>query len=115
MKVGRGVGWVAALGGEQLGLQGGECACVGVGVVHTCVECICEHACGTHECVGVPQPPPPAECRGRCGEGTVLILPCAPSWNVWEHAWCQEGGPGWLCFTRIEFGLAGGAYVGVRG
>lgn len=34
----------------------------------------------------------------------MLILPCAPSWNVWEHAWCQEGGPGWLCFTRL--GLA---------
>lgn len=32
VKVGRGVGWVAALGGEQLGLQGGECVHVWVWV-----------------------------------------------------------------------------------
>lgn len=66
---------------------------------HTCGmylwACVwCTRMCGGGGKVGgrcaVRQPPAAAECHGRCGEGTVLILPCAPSWNVWEHAWARR-------------------------
>lgn len=100
-----------------VGCVGCTCVCgCGMHMVQTCgmylwacVWCTC--VCGGGGRAGgrraVRQPPPPGASCGRCGEGTGLILPCAPIWNVWEHVRCREGGPGRLCFTRIGFGLAG--------
>ena len=61
VKVRRGVGWMAALGGEQLGLQGGECVHVWVWVWFTHVwyarvwgMCVVHmwawDVCSTHTC-----------------------------------------------------------------